>query len=64
MNPEIAVYNVKVTVRSGSSQVQPPILSDLELIIEGGVENYLTKQHDGIDHALIEVNATAERVDE
>jgi hypothetical protein len=61
---QLAVYQFKVTIRSDESGAKPLLVKDIEVVVEQAVRSVVLKQAGGLDHALVEVTAEAERVDE
>lgn len=59
---EKAVYDARVTIRS-DQEIKVPTVADFEVIVEEGIKNTILKQGGGLDPALVEVNADADRVD-
>lgn len=59
MEHRIADYRVEVNIRANDEAASPPDTGDLEQVVRVAVENYLSKQNGGIDHAGIAVRVEA-----
>lgn len=55
MEHRIASYVVEVDVRADDEAVKPPSNEDLERVVQVSLENWLAKQHGGVDIGGISV---------